>query len=95
MVIYGHIWSYVNFHVNVRNRAEAKRKALFARKQFKETEVYTTELQQAALEGEDGETDEERGEREKKADAAEQRAKKRIKEAEEAEAEKDKVSDYI
>jgi transcription initiation factor TFIID subunit TAF12 len=78
----------------VRNRAEAKRKALFARRQFKETEVYTTELQQAALEGEDGETDEERGEREKKADAAEQRKKMRMKKAELAEAEKDNVSDH-
>ena len=81
--------------MNVLNRANAKRKALFARRKSEETEVYTTELQQAALEGEDGETDEERGGREKKADAAEQRKKKRIKEAEEAEAEKDKVSDHI
>ena len=80
--------------MNVRNRAEAKRKALFARRKSEETEVYTTERQQAALEGEDGETDEERGEREKKADAAEQRKKMRMKKAEQAEAEKDNVSDH-
>ena len=77
------------------NRANAKRKALFARRKPEETEVYTSELQQAALEGEDGETDEERGEREKKADAAERRAKKRVNHAKQAEEEKDKVSDQI
>ena len=76
------------------NRANAKRKALFARRKAEETEVCMSKLQAAAVEGEDGETDEERGGREKKADAAEQRKKKRIKEAEEAEAEKDNVSDH-
>ena len=81
--------------MNVRNRAEAKRKALFARRKSEETEVYTTELQQAALEGEDGETDEERVERKKKANAAERRAKKRANHAKQAEEEKDKVSDQI
>ena len=56
------------------NRANAKRKALFARRKADETEDYSSKLQAAAVEGENGETDEERGEREKKADAAERRA---------------------
>ena len=95
MIIYDHPWSYVNFHVNMLNRANAKRKALFARRKADETEVCMSKLQAAAVEGEDGETDEERGEREKKTDVAERRAKKRTKEAKQAEAKKDKVSDHI